>query len=142
MPARVLTEWRGLPAPGEPRTINQLDSRSIYEKESYKGKVINEQTMNEQVMSKPAARLNWTSVVPPMKYANVPTVDARYWTAISLASVFGCNLGDFVSLYLRQEPVNPQSVPGSVTSSGRPITRAAEAPCPGGKYRSPSSPPS
>jgi len=56
--------------------------------------------MNEHVMSKPAAHLNWTSVIPPMKYANVPTVGARYWTAISLASVFGCNLGDFVSLYL------------------------------------------
>jgi uncharacterized membrane-anchored protein len=56
--------------------------------------------MNEQVMSKPAARLNWSSVVRPMRYANVPTVDARYWTAISLASIFGCNLGDFVSLYL------------------------------------------
>jgi uncharacterized membrane-anchored protein len=35
-----------------------------------------------------------------MRYANVPTVGTRYWTAISLASVFGCNLGDFVSLYL------------------------------------------
>jgi uncharacterized membrane-anchored protein len=56
--------------------------------------------MNEQVMSKPAAHLNWTSVIPPMRYANVPAVGARYWTAISLASVFGCNLGDFVSLYL------------------------------------------
>ena len=59
-----------------------------------------DQVMNEQVMSKPAVRLNWTSVVPPMRYSNVPTVGARYWTAISLASVFGCNLGDFVSLYL------------------------------------------
>ena len=59
-----------------------------------------DQVMNEQVMSKPSVRLNWTSVVPPMRYSNVPTVGARYWTAISLASVFGCNLGDFVSLYL------------------------------------------
>jgi len=33
----------------------------------------------------------------------VPTVGARYWTAISLASIFGCNLGDFVSLYLHWE---------------------------------------
>jgi uncharacterized membrane-anchored protein len=40
------------------------------------------------------------SIVPPMRYANVPVVDARYWTGISLASVFGCNMGDFVSLYL------------------------------------------
>src|ERR1700733_3468937 len=76
------------------------NSRSIYERQSFRGKVINKQTMNEQVMSKPAAHLNWTSVIPPMRYANVPTVGARYWTAISLASVFGCNLGDFVSLYL------------------------------------------
>jgi uncharacterized membrane-anchored protein len=51
-------------------------------------------------MSRPAAHLNWTSGIPPMRYENVPTVGARYWTAISLASVFGCNLGDFVSLYL------------------------------------------
>jgi uncharacterized membrane-anchored protein len=96
----VLTEWRGLLAPGEPHTIYQLESRSIYERQSFRGKVINKQTMNEQVMSKPAAHLNWTSVIPPMRYANVPTVGARYWAAISLASVFGCNLGDFVSLYL------------------------------------------
>ena len=54
--------------------------------------------MNEQVSSKQSARWHWT--FPPMRYANVPTVGARYWTAISLASVFGCNLGDFVSLYL------------------------------------------
>jgi uncharacterized membrane-anchored protein len=35
-----------------------------------------------------------------MRYTSVPQVDARYWMAICLASVFGCNLGDFVSLYL------------------------------------------
>jgi uncharacterized membrane-anchored protein len=62
---------------------------------------MNEQIVNEQVMNKPAARLSWRSIVRPMRHANVPTVDARYWTAISLASVFGCNMGDFVSLYLR-----------------------------------------
>ncbi len=62
---------------------------------------MNEQIVNEQVMNRPAARLSWWSIVRPMRYANVPTVDARYWTAISLASVFGCNMGDFVSLYLR-----------------------------------------
>jgi hypothetical protein len=33
-----------------------------------------------------------------MRYASVPAVDGRYWIAISLASVFGCNLGDFISL--------------------------------------------
>ena len=37
----------------------------------------------------------------PMRAGNVPRIDLRYWVAISAASVFGCNLGDFVSLYLR-----------------------------------------
>jgi uncharacterized membrane-anchored protein len=35
-----------------------------------------------------------------MRYSNVPALGVRYWTAISLASIAGCNLGDFVSLYL------------------------------------------
>lgn len=30
-----------------------------------------------------------------MNYIHTPRVDARYWTAITLASVFGTNLGDF-----------------------------------------------
>lgn len=30
-----------------------------------------------------------------MKYIHTPRVDARYWAAITLASVFGTNLGDF-----------------------------------------------
>ena len=30
-----------------------------------------------------------------MKQIHVPTVNARYWTGITLASVFGTNLGDF-----------------------------------------------
>lgn len=30
-----------------------------------------------------------------MKYLHTPRVDARYWTAITLASVFGTNMGDF-----------------------------------------------
>ena len=34
-----------------------------------------------------------------MRYVNVPSVDARYWTAITLASIFGCNLGDCLSFY-------------------------------------------
>lgn len=51
-------------------------------------------------MSVEAARLTRPLLVPPMRYANVPMIGARYWTAISMASVFGCNLGDFVSLYL------------------------------------------
>lgn len=40
------------------------------------------------------------SIVPPMRAASVPLIGVRYWTAISLASIAGCNLGDFVSLYL------------------------------------------
>jgi uncharacterized membrane-anchored protein len=40
------------------------------------------------------------SIVPPMRAASVPAIGVRYWTAISLASIAGCNLGDFVSLYL------------------------------------------
>jgi uncharacterized membrane-anchored protein len=30
-----------------------------------------------------------------MKRAHVPTIDTRYWVAITLASIFGTNLGDF-----------------------------------------------
>jgi len=30
-----------------------------------------------------------------MKYIHVPRIDARYWAGITLASVFGTNLGDF-----------------------------------------------
>src|SRR5271163_4028383 len=32
-----------------------------------------------------------------MQTRNVPVLGARYWAAISLASVFGANMGDFVS---------------------------------------------
>lgn len=39
-------------------------------------------------------------LLPPLRYRSTPQIDLRYWVAISLASVFGCNLGDFVSLYL------------------------------------------
>lgn len=51
-------------------------------------------------MNLDAVRWTQSAWVPPMRYENVPVVDARYWAAISMASVFGCNLGDFVSLYL------------------------------------------
>ena len=47
-----------------------------------------------------AAGLPRSSWVAPMRYENVPPVDARYWISITAASVLGCNLGDFVSLYL------------------------------------------
>jgi uncharacterized membrane-anchored protein len=30
-----------------------------------------------------------------MKRTHVPTIDARYWTGITLASIFGTNMGDF-----------------------------------------------
>ena len=32
-----------------------------------------------------------------MKFRTVPIINARYWAAITLASIFGANLGDFVS---------------------------------------------
>ena len=35
-----------------------------------------------------------------MQVKNVPLVGPRYWTALTLASVFGANLGDFVSRVL------------------------------------------
>ena len=38
-------------------------------------------------------------MIRPMHRVNVPDVDARYWTAITLASIFGCNLGDCFSFY-------------------------------------------
>jgi uncharacterized membrane-anchored protein len=46
-----------------------------------------------------APGVSWTSIIQPMRYTNVPTVDARYWTGITMASIFGCNLGDCLSFY-------------------------------------------
>ena len=40
-------------------------------------------------------------LVPRMRPGSVPVLGARYWTAISLASIAGCNLGDFVAHFLR-----------------------------------------
>jgi uncharacterized membrane-anchored protein len=40
-----------------------------------------------------------SSIIPSMRNANLPVVDARFWSAITLASVFGCNLGDCLSFY-------------------------------------------
>ncbi len=37
------------------------------------------------------------SIVPLMRFDHVPVVDRRYWAAISLASIFGCNSGDIIS---------------------------------------------
>ncbi len=42
---------------------------------------------------------HWSSAIRPMRYQNVPAVDVRYWAVISLASIFGCNLGDCLSYY-------------------------------------------
>jgi uncharacterized membrane-anchored protein len=39
------------------------------------------------------------TIIHPMRYANVPSIDARYWIAISMASIFGCNLGDCLSYF-------------------------------------------
>src|ERR1700730_10263651 len=37
---------------------------------------------------------------PPMKPEHLPTIDARYWTAIVAASMCGANTGDFASRIL------------------------------------------
>jgi uncharacterized membrane-anchored protein len=57
--------------------------------------------MNQHVtnLNEQAKDSGWPSIIRPMRYANVPAVDARYWTAITLASIFGCNLGDCLSFY-------------------------------------------
>jgi uncharacterized membrane-anchored protein len=57
--------------------------------------------MNQHVtnLNEQAKDSAWPSIIRPMRYANVPAVDARYWTAITLASIFGCNLGDCLSFY-------------------------------------------
>ena len=38
-------------------------------------------------------------MIRPMRDTNVPDVDARYWLAITFASVLGCNVGDCLSFY-------------------------------------------
>jgi uncharacterized membrane-anchored protein len=57
--------------------------------------------MNEHATSlnEQAKDASWPSMIRPMRYANVPAVAARYWTAITVASIFGCNLGDCLSYY-------------------------------------------
>ena len=57
--------------------------------------------MNQQVASlnQRAKGSHWPFIIRPMRYANVPAIDARYWTAITLASILGCNLGDCLSFY-------------------------------------------
>ena len=50
-------------------------------------------------MNKKLTNFDCSSTIHPMRYSNVPSVNARYWTSISLASIFGCNLGDCFSFY-------------------------------------------
>jgi uncharacterized membrane-anchored protein len=54
---------------------------------------------HEIIFSEQVKGSSWPSIIRPMRYANVPLVDARYWTAITLASIIGCNLGDCLSFY-------------------------------------------
>ncbi len=46
----------------------------------------------------------------PMKRLHVPAIDARYWIAITLASVFGTNMGDFYAHSTRLGIVNGLAV--------------------------------
>ncbi len=50
-------------------------------------------------MNKTVTNSDWSPIIRPMRYSNTPGVDARYWTSITLASIFGCNLGDCLSFY-------------------------------------------
>ena len=50
-------------------------------------------------MSIEVKTFKWRSIICPMRCSNVPNVNARYWTAMTLVSIFGCNLGDCLSFY-------------------------------------------
>ena len=39
------------------------------------------------------------SIIRPMRFGSVPAVNTRYWTLMTLASIFGCNTGDDCSYY-------------------------------------------
>ncbi len=39
------------------------------------------------------------SIIRPMRFGSVPAIDARYWIAMTLASIFGCNTGDDCTYY-------------------------------------------
>ena len=51
------------------------------------------------VIEEQRAGLSWPRLIRPMRFKNVPPVDARYWIAITLASILGCNAGDCISYY-------------------------------------------
>ena len=55
--------------------------------------------MSEQSVRQQAFAVNEFSILQPMRAGSVPQIDARYWTMMSLASIFGCNLGDDCSYY-------------------------------------------
>ena len=55
--------------------------------------------MSEQSIEQRAVAVNRSSIIRPMQFGSVPDVDARYWTLMTLASIFGCNTGDDCSYY-------------------------------------------
>lgn len=70
-------------------------------------------------------------IIRPMRYSNVPCVDARYWTSITVASIFGCNLGDCLSFYVHWNHwigLSPLTVVfGALVLGERLFTRATQA---------------
>ena len=58
------------------------------------------------VIEEQRAGLSWPRLIRPMRFKNVPPVDARYWIAITLASILGCNAGDCISYYGRLESLD------------------------------------
>ena len=50
----------------------------------------------DQLLDRPVISHRSTNA-GPMRYEHVPDVDVRYWTLITLASIFGCNAGDIIS---------------------------------------------
>ena len=55
--------------------------------------------MSQQKIKEQVGSGTRSSIIRPMRFGNVPDVDARYWTLMTLASIFGCNTGDDCSYY-------------------------------------------
>ena len=55
--------------------------------------------MSKENIRQQAAAAGWPSIIRPMRFERVPAIDARYWTVMTLASIFGCNTGDDCSFY-------------------------------------------
>ncbi len=53
----------------------------------------------DQLLDRPIVRYRSINV-GPMRYEHLPDVDVRYWSLITLASIFGCNAGDVISFYV------------------------------------------